>query len=123
MLLIKEKRGFGNLKPPGGLVDPGERLDEAVIREVFEETGVECTFDGLLGVRETTLSIGGRSDLYFIALCSAKTAKIRLDEVEIATCDWFPIDFELLKIRNEAFRIVERLLDPNSSVSIRDQLM
>ena len=33
---------------PGGTVDPGEGLAEAVLREVFEESGV----DGLIVVRE-----------------------------------------------------------------------
>ncbi|MGE3856332.1 MAG: NUDIX hydrolase [Dehalococcoidia bacterium] len=27
---------------PGGRVDPGERLEEAAVRECFEETGVRC---------------------------------------------------------------------------------
>jgi 8-oxo-dGTP diphosphatase len=43
ILLIKEKfvsNAHQNWKFPGGLVDQGETLDEAAVREVFEETGI-----------------------------------------------------------------------------------
>jgi ADP-ribose pyrophosphatase YjhB (NUDIX family) len=49
------KKCYGGLKGswslPAGFVNEGETADEAVIREVYEETGVECTVKGLLGVR------------------------------------------------------------------------
>lgn len=34
---------------PGGRIEPGERDDEAVVREVHEETGLEVTCGPLLG--------------------------------------------------------------------------
>ena len=39
-------------KLPGGLVETGESLEEASLREVWEETGVKCDFKGVLGFRE-----------------------------------------------------------------------
>jgi ADP-ribose pyrophosphatase YjhB (NUDIX family) len=49
------KKKYGGLKGkwslPAGFVDEGETADEAVIREVKEETGLTCRVDQLLGVR------------------------------------------------------------------------
>ncbi len=44
----------------------GEELDEAVVREVWEETGVRTRFRSVLGVRHTHGVQFGRSDLYFV---------------------------------------------------------
>jgi ADP-ribose pyrophosphatase YjhB (NUDIX family) len=52
-LVVKKRYGGlkGSWSLPAGFVNEGETADEAVIREVYEETGVECTVKGLLGVR------------------------------------------------------------------------
>ncbi len=36
---------------PGGIVEPGETLDSAVVREVLEETGVSARVIGICGIR------------------------------------------------------------------------
>ena len=41
----------GRFMLPGGLVDPGETLDVAVVREVEEETGVTAIPVGIIGLR------------------------------------------------------------------------
>ncbi|MFC0478318.1 NUDIX domain-containing protein [Robertmurraya beringensis] len=52
-LVVKKKYGGlkGKWSLPAGFVDEGETADEAVIREVKEETGLTCRVDQLLGVR------------------------------------------------------------------------
>lgn len=42
-LLVKHKK-LGMWLPPGGHIDDGETPDEAVLREVLEETGLEAEF-------------------------------------------------------------------------------
>jgi 8-oxo-dGTP diphosphatase len=42
----------GQWSIPGGKVEHGERLEDAVRREVMEETGIACQVLGLIGVFE-----------------------------------------------------------------------
>jgi 8-oxo-dGTP diphosphatase len=51
LLLVRRGRGAaaGEWSVPGGRVERGETLHEAVVRETFEETGVEVVVDRFLG--------------------------------------------------------------------------
>lgn len=42
--------GMGGWTFPSGYVDSGEKVEEAALREVWEETGVEVSLDRLVGV-------------------------------------------------------------------------
>lgn len=70
VLVIQEKSGLtAGLKDfwklPGGLVDPRESISDAVVREVFEETGVRVEFGAIASIRESHASTyGGMTDLY-----------------------------------------------------------
>lgn len=54
LLLVRRGRepGAGRWSVPGGRLEPGETLVEAVVRELLEETGVEGVCGSLLGVVE-----------------------------------------------------------------------
>jgi 8-oxo-dGTP diphosphatase len=54
LLLIRRGHGpgAGEWSVPGGRVEPGETLAEAVVREVAEETGLEAVCGSLLGYVE-----------------------------------------------------------------------
>lgn len=56
--LVVKKR-YGGLKGkwslPAGFVDEGETMDEAVMREVKEETGIDTRIVGLVGMRSGVL--------------------------------------------------------------------
>lgn len=54
LLLVKRDRepARGLWSLPGGRVEAGETLREALVREVREETGIEIDVDGLIGVAE-----------------------------------------------------------------------
>lgn len=49
-LLVKAHWRKDTWEPPGGQVEQGEALDEAVRREVLEETGIEIIVHGITGV-------------------------------------------------------------------------
>lgn len=60
MILAVSRRGRpDDLGLPGGKIEPGEKPHEAIIREVFEETGVKCWFIAWLMDREEDTANGG----------------------------------------------------------------
>jgi 8-oxo-dGTP diphosphatase len=56
LLMIRRGRapGAGEWSVPGGHVEPGELLAEAVVRELLEETGIEGVCGELVGWEEFT---------------------------------------------------------------------
>ena len=50
IVLIRRKHPPPGWAIPGGFIDPGERAQDAAVREALEETGLRVTLTGLLGV-------------------------------------------------------------------------
>jgi 8-oxo-dGTP diphosphatase len=72
LLLVRRGRGpaAGEWSVPGGKVEAGETLHEAVVRETAEETGVEVVVDRFLGWVER---MGDEGEYHFVILDFAVT--------------------------------------------------
>lgn len=71
VLLVQRGRPprAGSWGLPGGLLDVGERLAAAAVREVREECGVEIEVGGVAGVFEPiTLDSGGRIEYHYVVV-------------------------------------------------------
>lgn len=89
-------------KMPTGLTELGESLDDAAIREVMEETGVQTTFHSLLSFRQTHGLAHGRSDMFFVCRLDpiessdefgkAVIPEPMPQECEIETAAWVPFE-------------------------------
>ena len=74
ILLTQRARGpaLGVWTLPGGVVESGETLAEALIREIDEETKLQVEPIALAGYREVlTRDAQGRAERHFIILCFA----------------------------------------------------
>ena len=92
LLVIRRGHGpaAGEWSVPGGRVEPGELLAEAVVRELGEETGLEGVCGRLIGVVERFSDDRHFVILdYAVALLEAETPIAGTDAAEAA---WVPLE-------------------------------
>jgi 8-oxo-dGTP diphosphatase len=70
VLLVKRGHAplAGEWSIPGGVLELGEALEEAVVREAWEETGLRVETEGLLGVYNRVLRDADERTLYHYVL-------------------------------------------------------
>jgi 8-oxo-dGTP pyrophosphatase MutT (NUDIX family) len=98
-ILLQRRADDGRWNLPAGAIDPGESPDEAVVREVREETGLEVRPVRVAGV------FGGRDgfrhrypngdEVEFTAIvfeCEAVGGALQAEDDETAELGWFHLD-------------------------------
>ena len=123
LLLVRRasRRGKGNWQFPGGFVEVEETIEEAVVREVIEETGVVSEVTGVLGIRNR-YSIDNGNSVYVIFLMMRISGEPKPDQHEVDQADYFSLE-EILQLplipdinKEVAARALSpspRLLDPH----------
>jgi len=107
VLLVKRGREPepGSWSLPAGLVEHGETAEEAAVRETLEETGVEISIEGLLGIYDLI----GRG-YHYVVICFLSRpvgGKLRKGP-DIQEARWFKIEdlgeLVLMSVTREALR-------------------
>lgn len=77
---------------PGGKIETGEHPDQAVCREVFEETGVRMQFQELCGVVTEMVYDGARRPKHYLVLvCRLKCGRAKLKSSLEGEVRWFSL--------------------------------
>ncbi|KAL5015696.1 hypothetical protein ScPMuIL_005285 [Solemya velum] len=95
LLVVRERFSRDKHHPwklPGGHTEKGEDLADTSVREVLEETGIECEFRSLVCFRHLHNFRFGCSDFYFICHLSPLGGQIKHCEQEISECRWLDVD-------------------------------
>ncbi|GMH05814.1 hypothetical protein Nepgr_007654 [Nepenthes gracilis] len=96
ILVVQERsgrfQGTGIWKIPTGVVDEGEDISMAAVREVKEETGVDAEFVEILAFRQTHKSFFGKSDLFFLCFLRPLSFDIQKQEEEIEAAGWMQLE-------------------------------
>jgi len=113
-LFIKHKK-LGKWLSPGGHVDENERPDNAAIREVLEETGLDIDLKGErfprpidivrpFGIQLNVIELGKHEHMDLIYLATPlKDQKEIFNEKETTGIQWFTLD----EIESESFETFE----------------
>ena len=91
ILLIKSWKWGNRYTLPGGHVEFGEKLKDAVKREVKEEVGIEVNSIKFLNLQEAINSKEFSLPKHFIFIdfiCKAKSSKVKINKKEVQDYLW-----------------------------------
>ena len=119
--MVQDKnKNFENIwKLPGGLADFNESIQQAVLREVKEETGINCSFQKVLCFRETSSYQFDCPDIYFVCLLFPLDFNIVIQQSEIKDCKWVDIGqikemLNLIPIQRMLSQILSQFFNTNN---------
>lgn len=103
VLMVKEakKKCYGQWNFPAGHVDEPEKITDAAIREVFEETGCKVKLTGVLPILCVNGEKGERLMVKFTA--DIIQENIAFDKDEILDVKWIDIE-DIKKMSNDELR-------------------
>jgi 8-oxo-dGTP diphosphatase len=88
LLVIKDRFSKG-YKLPGGHIDPNETIESALVREVFEETGVVVEFESVINIGHFLTGQFGEQNIYFVCIAKNITTEVNIyDSSEIIDARW-----------------------------------
>lgn len=106
-ILVCNTKSTGRYSLPGGGIDIGEKIEDALKREVYEECGIEIEIDKFLNFEERFFYYNPTDDAWqihaFFYLCKPKTFEFSFHdphELEAEKPQWIDMN----SLRNEDFQ-------------------
>lgn len=91
ILLVKSSKWSNKWTMPGGHIEPGEGIEEALLREAEEEVGLKMKSKGIVTFGELIDSKDFHRPahfIYFDILCKIDSINIKLDDKELFEYAW-----------------------------------
>ncbi len=119
ILLVKSYKWFDKYTLPGGHIEVGETMVDAVKREVKEEVGLDVDVVDMLLMQEAIFVAEFYEKKHFIFVdfyCKSKDEQVKLDQKEIQDYVWvYPGAAYNLKLDSFTRKTLDRFLDRSSS--------
>lgn len=119
LLMVRRasRHGRGNWQLPGGFIEPDETIEQAVVREVQEETGVVAEVEGVLGLRNRYDPEQGNG-VYVVMLLRLVSGEPKADGREVDHAGFFTLDQirELNPLPPVNWEIAQRVLCPDCHI-------
>ncbi len=111
LVRLAQGEGTGEWAIPGGFVEPQETIEQAIHRELWEETGIKAELKGLIAARSRVLS--NENSAYFVFLMESSNEETHADGLEVAEASYFtlPQIQNLPHIRALSLLLVSRALE------------
>jgi nucleoside triphosphatase len=121
ILLAKSHKWFDKYTLPGGHIEVGESLVDAVKREVKEEVGLDVEVVEMLLVQEAIFAPEFYKKKHFVFIdfyCKSKDQKVKVDQTEIQDYIWvYPGAAYNLKLDSFTRKTLDRYLERGHGVS------
>jgi nucleoside triphosphatase len=115
VLLVRSNKWGVKYTVPGGHIELGERAEDAIVREVKEETGLDCVAEELLIVQQAIYPKDYYKHEHYLFMdyvCKTVSSEVKLDGRELQSSIWIlPEDALKLDLEEYTRRFVVKYLE------------
>jgi nucleoside triphosphatase len=105
ILLVRSEKWGQKYTVPGGHIELGERAEDAIVREVKEETGLDSIVEELLIVQQAIYPKDYYKHEHYVFMdyvCRATSSEVKLDGRELQSYRWVKLE-DALKMEMEEY--------------------